>query len=284
MRAEARRKLYVGRIISLQHPALRAIWLMECLKQPHNAALRQTGDPDLYRLLPPAFGLFAAEDIPAETVLLEYTGEVQHYHAWTAAPPNPHDLAYSMDVEPISCALPRQPRSRARSVADKLPYPPDRYWFKLDAAFRGNEVRYINDVRDFTGVNLVDAFACIDNPTLGRAKENTEFFQAFYQGWQHVIVCATKDIPAGQELWIDYGWFSCYLSYFNERISCIDSLSFLLNRRGLLANVPATHLPYDARTAARGGARRPLLAAPLLTAQRHDPLPNRPAATPTTFN
>ena len=42
------------------------------------------GDVDFYERIPVAFGLFARVDIPANTTLLEYTGEVFDYQDWYA--------------------------------------------------------------------------------------------------------------------------------------------------------------------------------------------------------
>jgi hypothetical protein len=44
-------------------------------------------EPNFFQRLPPAFGLFAREDIPMDTLLMEYAGEVFDYGEWTNSPP-----------------------------------------------------------------------------------------------------------------------------------------------------------------------------------------------------
>ena len=67
----------------------------ERLQLPERAAAggdlspTREGDVDFYERIPVAFGLFARVDIPANTPLLEYTGEVFDYSDWYALPSLP---------------------------------------------------------------------------------------------------------------------------------------------------------------------------------------------------
>jgi hypothetical protein len=74
--------------IDIRHPILRGMLRTERLKYPERACdgndlcPSREGDVDFYERIPVAFGLFARVDIPANTTLLEYTGEVFDYQDW----------------------------------------------------------------------------------------------------------------------------------------------------------------------------------------------------------
>jgi SET domain-containing protein len=126
-----------------------------------------------------------------------------------------------MDIEPMECAVPTHTASPTSTSA--LPSPTDRFWFKLDAVFRGNEVRFINDYRDFSQLNLQEAFAAAENVHLGQVKENCEFMSVYFKGWQHSVVKVKKHITAGQELLVDYG-VNYWLTYLPQMFTELHAL------------------------------------------------------------
>ena len=63
----------------------------------------------------------------------------------------------------------------------------------VDSFKKGNETRMINDYRDQSG-----------RKTATR-QQNVMYHQQLVNGWPHVFIVATEDIPADTELLVDYG-------------------------------------------------------------------------------
>jgi hypothetical protein len=200
--------LEIGRLIDIKHPILKSILKFERLRRPDDPLLAeaQEDDPLFFTRLPPAFGLFAKTDIPKHACLLEYTGEVDNYCAWVGSHSGTDDSAYTMTLEPHVGVKSRLCSHHKHRQINEVTEPnDDNYFYILDALFRGNEIRYINDYRDFSSFNLVKAFSAVDNPLLREAKENCLFKNYFVDGWEHMVVIAKSNIAKGQELLIDYG-------------------------------------------------------------------------------
>lgn len=127
------------------------------------------------------FGLFAGEEIPADTIICEYAGEVRYddegHGVYEVIP------EYAVKLE--SCEEYILSRSSDEYVPTVL----------LDAEWDFNEGSLINDHRwSLDG----------DEHVLHR-KVNVKFVEAVVGGWPHIFVMSKCKIKQDEELLIDYG-------------------------------------------------------------------------------
>ncbi|GFH62016.1 hypothetical protein CTEN210_18492 [Chaetoceros tenuissimus] len=154
-----------------------------CLKKLIPKLIRDPQDP-CHRAslsLTAHFGLFAAEDIPADTIIIEYAGEVRYDdegHGMYEVIPE-----YAVKLETCEAFI------LSRSSDEYVPT------VLLDAEFDFNEGSLINDHRwSLDG----------DEDVLHR-KVNVKFVEAVVEGWPHIFVMSTCKIKRDEELLIDYG-------------------------------------------------------------------------------
>jgi hypothetical protein len=82
--------------------------------------------------------------------------------------------------------------------------------------FGGNEIRYINDRRDFSSMAMSDVLNATDDD---KSRENSEFVSVYDRGFPRTMVRVTRAISAGREILIDYGaafWRKCLPQMYQE--------------------------------------------------------------------